>query len=161
MSFPWDKDTFRAKIEKGLSIQDVQMVSSSINSKKITFLDLVQCLESVLNDKQNEIRLGGTSLLSNLLTSLSIELSALELEAIATFYKDRLHDHHSFYPALIKGILSLVQQTNIKDETIARVMKELFQTISCQSQTREDRENYFQIIQNVGCERTSGKLSNN
>lgn len=157
MSFPWNKDTFRIIVVNGLSDEDLQTLIRLINENSVTLLNLVEYLECVLNDKDNNVRLKGTKLLTDVLHNITIQLSEKELKAIAIFYKDRLHDHHSFYSTLIQGISSLVRQINISNETTLLIVRELFQTIPCQSQTREDRLTYFEILEYVGCQKTEGK----
>jgi DNA repair/transcription protein MET18/MMS19 len=105
-------------------------------------------LGPALTHKETDIRLKGTKFLSDLLKSIPIDfLTQTQIEFITQFYCDRMKDHHSIAPEVINGVLAIVKMKNIPHNLAPIILQQLTTNIPCQSQTRGDRSNIFQIVQ--------------
>lgn len=107
-----------------------------------------------------DLRIKATLLLSSVLCELAVDfLSAVQLNFIATFYCDRLKDHHSVVPNTLTGIQALIRMTQLPDECVARLLQSMFQHVPCQSQVRGDREKIFGIIKQLSATKKSELLA--
>lgn len=110
-------------------------------------LTLIERLGSTLTNTDANIRFRGVNFLSSVLAELpDTTLNAQQTQLIAQFYCDRIKDHHSIIPAVLRGIYSVSLHTNIESKISLTICHELFQQLSCQSQTTEDRLIYYKII---------------
>ncbi|KAH8416967.1 hypothetical protein KR222_000581 [Zaprionus bogoriensis] len=108
---------------------------------------LAEQLGFALTSPDTEQRVAGTSLLSAVLGALPADLlNAKQLEFLATFYIDRLRDHHNVMPAIIDGLCALVRMKRLPAETVPLVLHAFFQYTTCQSQTRGDRTKLFNMF---------------
>lgn len=109
---------------------------------------VVEELGPALTHKEVDIRLKGTKFLSDLLRTLPHDLlTSTQINFIATFYCDRMKDHHSIAPQVINGLLAVVKMKQMPRTCPALILQQLFANIPCQSQVRGDRSNIFSIIQ--------------
>lgn len=80
-------------------------------------------------------------------------LSDVQLMFILAFYADRTKDHHSVVPAILAGTLAMSRMENIPEEEFVGLFMTLISgSVTCQSQTRGDREIFYEIIE--FCSRT-------
>ncbi|XP_053691619.1 MMS19 nucleotide excision repair protein [Sabethes cyaneus] len=148
MKFPWSHSTLVdvLKSETGNSHKCDKVCQDIINGK-LDLADFVQELGPALTHKDSQIRMKGTMLLSSVLEKLPTNLlNAKQLDFIVTFYCDRMKDHHSLIPAILKGISAIVLMNNLPDGTASKVFNSLFMQIPCQSQHKDDRTTYINII---------------
>lgn len=111
---------------------------------------VVEELEPALTHKEVEIRLKGTKFLSDLLRNLPYDLlTETQISFIASFYCDRMKDHHSIAPQVVSGILAIVKMKNVPRTSPVSILQHLFANIPCQSQVRGDRSIIFSIIQHL------------
>lgn len=109
---------------------------------------VVEELGPALTHKETDIRLKGTKFLSDLLKALPNDfLSVPQIEFITQFYCDRMKDHHSIAPEVINGVLAIVKMKHFPHNLAPIILQQLATNIPCQSQTRGDRSNIFQIVQ--------------
>lgn len=122
---------------------------ADVRSKKATIVQVVEQLEPLLTDKLPENRQRGTSILSHVLQELPRDfLLPIQLSFICMFYCDRLKDHHTVIPVVIKGVLVLVECSLPEGEgQVSKLFSALFQNVSCQQQKLEDRHNIYKIFQ--------------
>lgn len=85
-------------------------------------------------------------------------LNEVQLNFIITFFCDRFKDHHSVIPALLTGIVSILQMKCIPSDKISALIMAMFNNVPCQSQVREDREKIFHILKIVSASYEKGKL---
>ncbi|KAH8330815.1 hypothetical protein KR067_007701 [Drosophila pandora] len=108
---------------------------------------LADQLGFALTSPDTEERVAGTNLLSTVLVALPEDLlQEQQLEFLATFYMDRLRDHHNVMPAIIDGIGALVHMKALSPSLVPRILKSFFEHTTCQSQTRGDRTKLFNIF---------------
>lgn len=111
-----------------------------------------------LTSSEVQVRAQGTTLLSATLAKLPVDLlSTTQLVFIVQFYCDRTKDHHSVIPALLSGIVSVVNMTNVPEDGVAKLMQALFKNVPCQSQVREDRQKFFSILVTITARYVEGK----
>ncbi|KAH8418463.1 hypothetical protein KR009_004452 [Drosophila setifemur] len=108
---------------------------------------LAEELGFALTSPDMEQRVSGTNLLSGVLVALPEDLlQEQQLEFLATFYIDRLRDHHNVMPAIIDGIGALVRMKALPSAQIPLILQSFFEHTTCQSQTRGDRTKLFNIF---------------
>lgn len=109
-------------------------------------MQLIEKLELLLTDKDPDKRQQGTYILSYVLNALPQDfLYENQLSFVSMFYCDRLKDHYKVIPAVVKGILALVQ-CRLSEDHIPKLFNALFQNISCQQQEHKVRSDIFNII---------------
>lgn len=134
-------------------------VYTDIESKKTDISTLVENLGFALISTDVELRAKATSLLSNVIASVPKELlNDVQLNFIATFYCDRLKDHHSVMPGVFTGMVALASMKTVPQGSTTRLLQSMFQHISCQSQVREDREKIFQFLRIISERQSEGTL---
>lgn len=117
-------------------------------------------LGPALTSKETDVRLKGTKFLTDVLKDLPVDLlTDSQLEFIVSFYCDRMKDHHSIGPQVIIGILAIIKMKNLPTNSSTKFLNEIFKTIPCQSQVREDRANIFMIIKILSEEHKEGILA--
>lgn len=84
-------------------------------------------------------------------------LTTEQLNFIATFYRDKLKDHHQVIPAVIRGILALITFNNFPDGSSALLLNHIFLNVPCQQQQCIDRRNIYKICQILLDCRTQGE----
>ncbi|EDV94788.1 MMS19 nucleotide excision repair protein [Drosophila grimshawi] len=108
---------------------------------------LAEQLGFALTSPETEQRVAGTTLFSAVLSDLPNDvLNAKELEFLCTFYTDRLRDHHNVMPAIIAGMSALVRMKNVPGESVTQLLHAFFECTTCQSQTRSDRTQLFDMF---------------
>lgn len=141
-----------SKVKKIISFVD-------LNNKKHDISEIVEELGPALTSTETDVRLKGTKFLSDILKGLPVDLlTATQLNFITTFYCDRMKDHHSIAPQVIAGVLAIIKMKNLPRDSCPRILTQLFQHIPCQSQVREDRANYFQVLQILSENYKEGKV---
>ena len=128
-----------------------------LTHKKIDISEFVEELGPALTSKETDVRLKGTKFLTEIMKDLPVDLlTAPQLDFIVSFYCDRMKDHHSIGPQVIIGILAIIKMKNLPASSCTKFLTELFKTIPCQSQVREDRANIFTIIKTMSEEHIEG-----
>ncbi|KAI4493219.1 hypothetical protein M0802_009507 [Mischocyttarus mexicanus] len=108
---------------------------------------LVQELGPFVTNEVVSTREGGITALSSVLSELPNDyLNESEVHFIVVFYCDRLKDHHTILPAVIRGILTIVQMKNLPHDAPVDLFTNMFQHVQCQSQLVEDRRNIYKIF---------------
>lgn len=109
--------------------------------------ELVEALGSTLTSKETDQRKKAMQLLSNTITNLSSDfLTPNQLSFIVTFYCDRSNDQPPVIPSVISGILAISSMKNLPEGSCNKFLNSMFQSITCQTQLREDRGNIYNII---------------
>ncbi|GLV44032.1 Mms19 [Carabus blaptoides fortunei] len=125
-------------------------LAQEIKQKKITIHVIVENLGTLLINPATEKRELGTLVLSEVLEYLPDDfLSSTELHFISTFYADRLKDHHQVIPAVLRGLLTLVQMKNLPEGAPAKLLSALFENVPCQQQQLKDRQCIYQIFKEL------------
>lgn len=120
-------------------------------------MQLVEHLEGLLIHYAPTKRELGIEILTQVLENVDdSHLTAEELRFIATFYGDRLKDHHQVIPAVIRGILALVQFNNFPDGSSAHLLNSIFLNVPCQQQQCSERQNIYKIFQVLLDRKTQG-----
>lgn len=120
-------------------------------------MDFVEKLGTSLTSKDPDDRARATKLLSETLENVPKDfLSEIQLNFIVTFYCDRLKDHHSVLPSTLSGISAVVRMKNVPEGCAVQLLQALFHNVPCQSQTRTDRDKYFNIIITLTDSKTQG-----
>lgn len=115
-------------------------------------------LGETLTSKETDQRKMAMQLLSSTINNLSSDfLNSIQLNFIVTFYCDRSNDHHSVIPSVISGILAISAMSNLPEGSCNKFLNSMFKNITCQSQSREDRGNIYNIIKIMSELHQSGK----
>lgn len=124
-----------------------QEIATEILSGHAKLHTVVEELGPFVTDKDVGIREKGIDTLSSILSYLPKDyLNEAELGFITTFYCDRLKDHHNIIPAVIRGILAIVQMNHLPQDSPERLFRVLFENVQCQSQVSSDRYNIYLIF---------------
>lgn len=125
-------------------------IVKDILGSRLKFVHLVEKLGEVLTDKDPHIRFLGTNVLAEVLLHLPNDfLIESELIFILAFFVDRLADHYNVTPAVLKGIMSIVQMEHLPLDTAKRVTHAVFQHVQCQTLKPEDRRKVYKIFQHL------------
>ncbi|KOC63670.1 MMS19 nucleotide excision repair protein like protein [Habropoda laboriosa] len=124
-----------------------QEIALEIQSGHTKLYTVVEELGPFVTEKDVNIREKGIFALSSILSHLPTDfLNEAELHFITSFYCDRLKDHHSIIPIVLKGILTIVQMNNLPKDSPERLFRVLFDNVPCQSQLVADRRNIYMIF---------------
>lgn len=136
------------------------MFSSDLTDGAYDISVLADQLGFALTSPDTDERVAGTNLLSTVLVALPEDLlQEQQLEFLATFYMDRLRDHHNVMPAIIDGIGALVHMKALSPSLVPRILKSFFEHTTCQSQTRGDRTKLFNIFKYLTLNFKKGKMA--
>ncbi|XP_035736209.1 MMS19 nucleotide excision repair protein homolog isoform X1 [Vespa mandarinia] len=107
----------------------------------------VEELGSFVTNKDVSVREGGVTALSSVLSELPNDfLNETELHFITVFFCDRLKDHHSIIPVVLRGILAIVQMIHLPQDAPVCLFTKMFEHVQCQSQLLQDRRNIYLIF---------------
>nr|XP_012153539.1 PREDICTED: MMS19 nucleotide excision repair protein homolog isoform X2 [Megachile rotundata] len=133
--------------ENGTLNATCQEIAIEIQSGHAQLYAIVEELGPFLTEKDVSIRDKGINILSTVLSYLPNNfLNEAELHFITSFYCDRLKDHHSIIPAVLKGILAIVQMNHLPKDSPERLLRVFFDNVQCQSQSAIDRYNIYLIL---------------
>jgi DNA repair/transcription protein MET18/MMS19 len=128
-------------------------------AKKLDLATFIEEMGPALTSPEVEMRLKGTTLLSDIVALIDNDyLNEVQLNFLTTFYIDRLKDHHSVLPAVISGVLSMIQMKHFPNNMSSKLLVALFQNVTCQSQVRDDRSNIFRIFKELSETKPAGNL---
>ncbi|KAJ3643831.1 hypothetical protein Zmor_026518 [Zophobas morio] len=124
------------------------LLVEEINSGRLTIVQLVEQLGTLLVDVAPINRELGTWILTQVLQGLPANhFDEKQLQFICTFYADRLKDHHQVIPAVLVGVLALAKFDQFPSGAAAQILSALFQNVACQQQQEHDRHNIYKIFQ--------------
>lgn len=148
MKFPWSHSTLVDVLKsESKNNHKCDKVCQDIISSELSLAEFVQELGPALTHEDNQIRMKGTMLLSSVLEKLPNDLlDDKQLEFIISFYCDRMKDHHSIIPAILNGVYAIALMKNLPNGAASKVLGSLFMQIPCQSQHKEDRTKYINIL---------------
>lgn len=131
-------------------------ISSQVTSNQLKVIDLVKKLNPALTNGDNDIRLRGVLILSQVITSLPKEfLSTKEIEVLQEFLNLRLVDHKSMEQPVLK-CLSYFVDCNRKPEKFNRAVLEFLKTkINVHQLTNKSRSLVYEISKKIVHERRS------
>lgn len=119
---------------------------------------MVEQLESLLVHFAPTKRELGIEILTQVLEALDhSHLTPEQLRFIATFYGDRLKDHHQVIPVVIRGILAIVKFENFPDGSSVHLLNSIFLNVPCQQQQCAERQNIYKIFQILLDRKTQGE----
>ncbi|KAK2586153.1 hypothetical protein KPH14_001420 [Odynerus spinipes] len=122
-------------------------IALEIQQKKLNLSTFVEELGPLLVNQDVSAREGGVAALSSVLSQLPNDfLNETELHFITLFFCDRLKDHHSIIPAVLRGILTIVQMIHLPHDAPALLFAKMFEHVQCQSQLLPDRRNIYFIF---------------
>ncbi|XP_071828217.1 MMS19 nucleotide excision repair protein homolog isoform X3 [Apostichopus japonicus] len=140
------------KIEEfviGGSNSCVSEIAHGISSKETNLLQLIESSEPFLTNKSTDIRARGVRLISDVLHFLPKNtLSPDEAKVLASFFCDRLKDHHSITPHTLYGLLALSSAVHIPYGTPCQILGTIFREVQVQTLLHVDRRSVFNIIRN-------------
>ncbi|CAK9794946.1 MMS19 nucleotide excision repair protein [Anthophora plagiata] len=142
------KERFLAAFKESETLNATcQEIALEIQSGDAKLCTVVEELGPFVTEKDVNIREKGISALSSILSHLPKDfLNEAELHFLTSFYCDRLKDHHSIIPIVLKGILTIVQMNNLPKDSPERLFSALFDNVPCQSQLYIDRHNIYLIF---------------
>lgn len=149
MKFPWSHSTLVEVLKSDSKLHHkCDKVCEDIASRKLDLSEFVEELGPALTHEEPAMRMKATTLLSSVLEKLPTDfLTEQQLDFLATFYCDRMKDHHTIIPAILDGILALANMEHIPKGAASKLLSSLFLSIPCQSQAKGDRSKYVKIIQ--------------
>lgn len=124
-------------------------IAQDIEKKETTLHSLVEAAESYLISKHSENRSKGLAILATILEHLPRDVDVLnhgEMEYLCDFLINRLQDHHSVIPAVLKAISILIELKNFPKHMVVAILNGIFQNISCQTQQPKDRLVLYKIF---------------
>uniref|UniRef100_A0A1L8DFY2 MMS19 nucleotide excision repair protein n=2 Tax=Nyssomyia neivai TaxID=330878 RepID=A0A1L8DFY2_9DIPT len=146
----WDCSELIEKIaEDGELVAKARDICTDLSQEVYSITELVEKLGPLLTSQNTSHRSRTLELFSEILKSLPRDfLKEAQLKFIVTFYADRSKDPHSVVPAILTGTLAMAQMTNIPhEEFVSLLLVLLGGSVMCQSQTRSDRETFYEIIE--------------
>uniref|UniRef100_A0A1B0GLE4 MMS19 nucleotide excision repair protein n=1 Tax=Lutzomyia longipalpis TaxID=7200 RepID=A0A1B0GLE4_LUTLO len=146
----WDCSELIEKIEEDAAlVTKAKDICIELTRNAFSITELVEKLGPLLTSQNTGHRSRTLELFSEILKSLPRDfLKASQLKFIITFYADRTKDHHSVIPAILTGTLAIARMEHIpEDEFVGLLMTLLTGGVTCQSQTRSDRETFYEIIE--------------
>ncbi|KFB35156.1 AGAP003548-PA-like protein [Anopheles sinensis] len=148
MKFPWSHTTIVDMIKNDHKVEEkCHKVTADIIAGKLTIAEFVEELGPALTHTDASVRAQGTLLLSNVLKDLPPDgLTGEQLEFVSAFYCDRAKDHNAVTPMVLVGVEALSRMTNLSDAAAVRLLRSMFELITCQSQKKPERTLYFQTI---------------
>ena len=115
-----------------------------------TCVKVLENLGPLLTSENLGKRKIGVKFLSHYLSKLEKgTLNETECQLFAKFYQDRLNDHHSLIPLIIRGILAIFQFENLKSADLCSNFRAFFTQIHTQSQVVSDRRCVFLIFEDL------------
>ncbi|XP_048516354.1 MMS19 nucleotide excision repair protein homolog isoform X2 [Athalia rosae] len=131
-------------------IKECQDIASDIEKGEIKLLAFVEELGPFLTDKNVTSRAQGTLALSTTLMQLPKNfLNETELNFVTTFLCDRMKDNFEVIPAVLQGVLAIVQMSHLPQDSPSRLFSVMFQHIHCQSQLQPNRRIIYLIFQTL------------
>ncbi|KAF7410203.1 hypothetical protein HZH68_004584 [Vespula germanica] len=125
-------------------------IALEIQLGKLKLSTFVEELGSLVTNKDVSVREGGVTALSSVLSQLPNDfLNESELHFITMFFCDRLKDHHSIIPVVLRGILAIVQMIHLPHDAPACLFAKMFEHVQCQSQLLPDRRNIYFIFKTL------------
>ncbi|XP_015188175.1 PREDICTED: MMS19 nucleotide excision repair protein homolog [Polistes dominula] len=122
-------------------------IALEIQRGNVKLCTLVEELGPFVTNEVVNIRERGITTLSYILSEIPNDfLNESELHFIIVFYCDRLKDHHTILPAVIRGILTIVQMINLPHDAPVYLFTNMFEHVQCQAQLLEDRRNIYKIF---------------
>ncbi|XP_019868271.2 MMS19 nucleotide excision repair protein homolog [Aethina tumida] len=122
-------------------------IVSDVQNNKLSILELIQSLQSLLTNPIVSKRELGILILSDVLENISDHvLNGQQLSVICNFYSDRLKDNHQVLPSTLKGILALSKFNNLPDGSAVIILTSLFNNVACQQQQQPDRLRIYNIL---------------
>jgi len=119
-------------------------------SKKLSAVKILEDLGPYLTDVNLGKRKIGVNFLSIFLSNLSEDfLNEDECRLFAKFYQDRINDHHSLIPSIIKGMEAIFSFVYLKSEDLCSLFRIFFSQVHTQSQIVSDRRQIFQIFEQL------------
>lgn len=122
-------------------------IALEIQLGNLKLYTLVKELGPLVTNEVVNVRERGITALSSILSEIPNDfLNESELHFIIEFYSDRLKDHHTILPAVIRGILTIVKMTNLPHDAPVYLFTNMFEHVQCQAQLLEDRRNIYKIF---------------
>ncbi|XP_072335758.1 MMS19 nucleotide excision repair protein homolog [Scyliorhinus torazame] len=121
-------------------------LATGVVDGKYTTLEIVEALGKCLTNSEPRTRGRGVQLLSQVLLLSYSSLKQKEVEVLATFYIDRLKDHHLVIPHVLQGLKALSMSSVLPEGLAVAVLKALFQEVHVQSLLQTDRHSVYSII---------------
>ncbi|XP_059622620.1 MMS19 nucleotide excision repair protein [Phlebotomus argentipes] len=148
----WDCSELIEKIEEDAALQaKAKDMCTELCRKAFSVTELVERLGPLLTSQNTSHRSRTMDLLSAILQNLPGNfLSGAQLKFVVAFYVDRTKDHHSVVPAILTGTLAMARMTHIpEDDFVTLFLTLIGGSVTCQSQTRSDRETFYEIIEHT------------
>ncbi|CAL4187032.1 unnamed protein product, partial [Meganyctiphanes norvegica] len=127
--------------------ENVTIITEKMVSNELAIYELMEGLGPSLTHSSPSERCAGTQFVADSLHALpKTLLGKQEIAFIMAFCIDRLKDQHSVIPSVIYALLALVEQANLEDEEIQKMLRAIFKEVHCQSQIMTDRRNLFTLF---------------
>ncbi|XP_076759252.1 MMS19 nucleotide excision repair protein isoform X1 [Xylocopa sonorina] len=124
-----------------------QEIALEIQSGRAKLYAVVEELRPFVIEKDVHIREKGILTLSTILSHVPRDfLNESELQFITAFYCEKLKDHQNVIPAVLKGILAIVQMNHLPKSSPERLFRVFFENVQCQSQLFSDRYTIYLIF---------------
>ena len=124
-----------------------QKASKQVIAKTQNAVDVLTSLGPFLTDKNLGRRKIGLNFLSQFLTNLPRNFCDFqECEVFAKFYEDRINDHHSLIPGIIRGIDAIFRFDNLRGKDQNALFRKFFSQVHVQSQIVHDRRRVFELF---------------
>ncbi|KAK7485886.1 hypothetical protein BaRGS_00022881 [Batillaria attramentaria] len=135
----------------GLDDSKSEIIAKDLFDRKITLVQVVECLGEFLTNPDQSTRKRGTQLLVQILQKLPTGLLAQkEVVHVTTFLMSKLSDHHSIQPHAVQGLAAVTTFTSFPGgEMCQQICSEIFKEIQNQSLSQADRRCVYTIFLNL------------
>jgi len=127
-------------------VQVVSAMLTTTSSPPYTILTLVETLGPALTHTTTSVRLGGLTIITNILEKHTTILQKEDAGFLMMFYLDRLRDHHSLLPITLKGLAILVEVKDLSFEYLEKMLNSVFSEVMVQQQVVRDRSKVFTML---------------
>ncbi|XP_069704917.1 MMS19 nucleotide excision repair protein homolog isoform X1 [Periplaneta americana] len=146
----WLEEVIKEAIgdDKNVMNSKCRNIARSIQDQRTDLLNLVKKLEPIVTEKHSDVRERGTHILSGVVQNLPKNfLHQSELHYLTLFFCDRLKDYNIVIPAILQGILALVQMHHLPRDAPAHIVTTVFEQVQCQTLKQDDRRTVYKILE--------------
>ncbi|XP_061184296.1 MMS19 nucleotide excision repair protein homolog [Saccostrea echinata] len=143
---------WRNEVTKYIKLLDnsaVETLSNGLQGKSISLLELIENIGEYLTNEDHQIRGRVIRLLCDVIAIIpNTLLSPMEVKSLVTYLCERLQDHHSIQPQVLRGLLTLITRSGSKlpEGCAETICKGVFKEVQVQSLSQTDRCTVFNIF---------------
>ncbi|XP_056005007.1 MMS19 nucleotide excision repair protein homolog [Ostrea edulis] len=136
----------------------LEMLCNGLQEKSISLLQFIENIGEYLTNEDHQVRGRVIKLMSDVLVNIpSSLLSSVEVKLLVTYLCERLQDHHSIQPLVLRALLTLIvgSGSGLPEGCAEAVCKEIFKEVQVQSLCQTDRCTIYNIYTSLLKEKLS------